>query len=108
MPRGIPNSEHSATDRAPAPIPTRSETLARIVLALSKLPTDADRLAVLTSLANLYESVVTVPLDAEDLARIVAAVAQCEQMVASMSAAKAGTTLAPAGIKLPPALRGGR
>ena len=60
MPRGIPNSsDHSATDRAPAPIPTRPEVHARIVRALSKLPTDADRLAVLTLLAHLYETVVT-------------------------------------------------
>ena len=56
MPRGIPNSN---TDRAPPPIPTRPEVHARIVRALAKLPTDADRLAVLTSLAHLYETVVT-------------------------------------------------
>ena len=54
MPRGIPNSN---TDRAPPPIPTRPEVHARIVRALAKLPTDADRLAVLTSLAHLYEQV---------------------------------------------------
>ena len=59
---------------------------------------------------GLPGDVITIPLDtldAEDLARIVAAVAAFEQMLASMSAAKAGITLAPAGIKLPPAPRGG-
>ena len=49
MPRGIPNSsDHSDTERAPAPDPTRPEVHARIVRALAKLPTEADRLAVLT------------------------------------------------------------
>ena len=38
---------------------TEPEVHARIVRALSKLPTDADRLAVLTSLSHLYEGLVT-------------------------------------------------
>ena len=59
---------------------------------------------------TLPSDVIAIPLhtlDADDRANIVRAVAQCEQMLASMSAAKAGITLAPAGIKLPPAPRGG-
>ena len=60
---------------------------------------------------GLPGDVITIPLDsldAEDRGRIVAAVAQCDQMIANMSAAKAGITLAPAGVKLPPAPRGAR
>ena len=47
-------------------------------------------------------------LDAEDRARIVSAVAQCEAMIANMAASKAGIVLAPAGTRLPPAPKGAR